>query len=477
MDEVRVYNRALVPAEIQTDMNSAVGVPDAAVPTVSVTAPVGGATVSGTVSVTANAADNVGVAGVQFKLDGVNLGAEDTTAPYSVSWNTATAGNGPHTLTAVARDAAGNTTTATAVTVTVDNDLTPPTVSLTAPADSDTVAGTVTVTATAADAVGVTGVQFKLNGVNLGAEVTAAPYVVSWDTTTTGNGIHTLTAVARDAAGNTTTATAVTVTVANADTTAPTVSLTTPTNGATVLGTVSVTATATDAGGMAGVQFLLDGSLLGAEDTAAPYSVSWNTATAANGSHTLTAVARDAAGNTAPATPVNVTVNNDVTPPTVSLTAPADNATVAGTVSVTATATAADAVGVAGVQFKLDGANLGAEDTAAPYSVSLEHRDGRQREPHPDGRRPRRRREHDHRDHRDRDRGQRRHPAHGVADRPRRRGDGERVGQPSPPMRPTTSGWPGSSSSSTGSTSGPRTRPPRTPSPGTRRPPPTGRTP
>jgi hypothetical protein len=88
---------------------------------VSVTSPAGGSTVSGTVSVAAGASDNVGVAGVQFLLDGANLGAEDTTAPYSVSWNTATAANGAHTLTARARDAAGNVTTSSAVTVTVSN--------------------------------------------------------------------------------------------------------------------------------------------------------------------------------------------------------------------------------------------------------------------------------------------------------------------------------------------------------------------
>ena len=64
-----------------------------------------------TINVTANAADNVGVAGVQFLLNGVNLGAEDIAAPYSVSWNTLTTANGIYTLTARARDAAGNTAT------------------------------------------------------------------------------------------------------------------------------------------------------------------------------------------------------------------------------------------------------------------------------------------------------------------------------------------------------------------------------
>jgi len=87
-----------------------------------VTAPANGATVSGTtVAVSATAADNVGVAGVQFKVDGANLGAEDTVSPYSVTWNTTAVANGSHTLTAVARDAAGNTTTAPPVTVTVSN--------------------------------------------------------------------------------------------------------------------------------------------------------------------------------------------------------------------------------------------------------------------------------------------------------------------------------------------------------------------
>ena len=77
---------------------------------------------------------------MQFKVDGTNVGAEDTTAPYSISWNTTTAGNGSHGLTAVARDAAGNTTTSTIVTVTVSNaDTTAPTVSITAPANNATV--------------------------------------------------------------------------------------------------------------------------------------------------------------------------------------------------------------------------------------------------------------------------------------------------------------------------------------------------
>jgi beta-glucanase (GH16 family) len=100
---------------------------DTTPPTVSLTAPAAGSTVSGSsVAVSANASDNVGVSGVQFKLDGANLGAEDTASPYSASWDSTKAVNGSHTLTAVARDAAGNTATSSAATVTVNNSVSPP---------------------------------------------------------------------------------------------------------------------------------------------------------------------------------------------------------------------------------------------------------------------------------------------------------------------------------------------------------------
>jgi hypothetical protein len=191
------------------------GGPDTTAPTVSLSAPANNATVRGSVTFSATASDNVGVSGVQFKLDGANLSAEDTTSPYSITWNTTTATNGSHTLTATARDAAGNTTTSTSRTVTVDNSA--PTVSITAPTAGATVSGSSTsITATASDNVGVSGVQFKLDGANLSAEDTTSPYSITWNTTTATNGSHTLTATARDAAGNTTTSAGVTLTVNNA---------------------------------------------------------------------------------------------------------------------------------------------------------------------------------------------------------------------------------------------------------------------
>ncbi len=90
-------------------------------PIIYITAPTSSAVVSGTVALSANAYDNVGVAGVQFKLDGVNLDSEDIYSPYSAIWNTTQAANSSHTLTAVARDVAGNIAVSQPVTVTVLN--------------------------------------------------------------------------------------------------------------------------------------------------------------------------------------------------------------------------------------------------------------------------------------------------------------------------------------------------------------------
>lgn len=188
---------------------------DSESPTVAIASPSSGATVSGTIAVSANASDNVGVASVQFELDGAPLGAQDTSAPYQVDWDTTSASEGSHSLTAYARDAAGNPATSSPVSVTVRNDTTAPTVTITSPSPGSTVSGTITVSANASDNLGVAGVQFLLDGAPLDAEDTAAPYSAQWDTTTASNGSHTLTAVARDGSGNTASSAPVSVTVAN----------------------------------------------------------------------------------------------------------------------------------------------------------------------------------------------------------------------------------------------------------------------
>ena len=271
---------------------------DTTAPTVAITSPGAGATLSGIAAVSANASDNIGVASVQFKVDNANTGAAVTAAPYNYSLNTNSLSNGNHIITAVASDAAGNQSTSAGVAVKVNNtnpDTTPPTVSLTAPANGATVKGTITVSANAADNVAVASVQFKLDGANLGAADTTAPYTFSWDTTNSSNGAHTLTATATDTSGNTATSAAVGVTVNNAvDTTPPSV----PTGlSATAASSSQINLSwnpSTDNVGVTGYKVFRAGTQIGTSGTTSYQDVGL----AASTSYTYTVAAFDAAGNT-----------------------------------------------------------------------------------------------------------------------------------------------------------------------------------
>ncbi|MDX2093243.1 MAG: Ig-like domain-containing protein [Kofleriaceae bacterium] len=192
--------------------------PDRTLPTVALTAPTNGTTFDGNTPVllTAAASDNVGVVGVQFVVDGEDVGGEDTTPPYEATFTTGTA-DATHVISARARDAAGNLGTAAPVTIVVEYvepDREPPSVAITSP-----VAGAafglnqaVTLAAMASDNIGVTGVQFVVDGADVGSEDTAPPYEATF-TTGNANANHVITARARDAAGNVRVADAVAITV------------------------------------------------------------------------------------------------------------------------------------------------------------------------------------------------------------------------------------------------------------------------
>ena len=188
------------------------------------------------------------------------------------------------------------------------SDVDPPTVAITGPANGSYVRGTVTMTASASDNVGVTGVDYYLDtvGGTLIGSSSSAPYSVSWNTTGVAGGAHALVAVARDAARNTATSSAVSVTVDNAP---PTVSITSPPTGSTISGSVMVSAGATDAFGVVTrVDFYRDSGTPIGSATTEPYSIMWDSASVSPGSHSLYTTARDAAGNvgTSPAVPVMV---------------------------------------------------------------------------------------------------------------------------------------------------------------------------
>ncbi len=139
-------------------------------PAVSITAPAASATVSGTVNVTATASDNIGVASVQFQVDGVNAGALEGAAPYAFAWDTTKVANGIHKLDAIASDAAGNTTTSAIVSVTVNN----------AAAKNFSISGTVSGPA-------ASGTTVTLSGAAVAATTTSAGGVYSFTDLAKGN--------------------------------------------------------------------------------------------------------------------------------------------------------------------------------------------------------------------------------------------------------------------------------------------------
>jgi len=441
-------------------------VADTTAPTISMTAPTNGSSVSGITTISANASDNNGVAGVQFLINGNNLGIEDTTPPYSTSWNTTSVANGAHALSARARDFSGNQTTSAGVSVTVNN------VTLSTPADgtlllyitldnSSSVTSPQTGTGAGASLAGtptfVAGqvgqamnidanqeyARFQLmDGVRQNAELTkgtvefwykpnynhndglrhnifsigsfgspgsitlvkgggnelglfyfdstgtgkeaseisgsnyswtAGQWVkirATWDFTVS-SGIQNTRIYLNDTErtyGFTTTgpvsmpaeSMSQHIYIGNrsttdgnhadgvfdefkiwsgalapgsvtpppppppppgGDTTPPIISIISPANGASVLGSINIVVSASDNTGVAGVQFKLDSANLGIEDISAPYELLWDTTKTTNGSHVLTAIARDAAGNQTTSGLITVNVNNqsqDTTPPTIS---------------------------------------------------------------------------------------------------------------------------------------------------------------
>jgi hypothetical protein len=122
---VTAYNSAGAESGFSNEASKTIaGTPsssDTEPPLVSLTAPAGGTTLTGATVISASASDNVGIAGVQFLLDGSSIGQEVTSSPFSLSWDSATANNGTHSLSARARDARGNQTIASSINVTTSN--------------------------------------------------------------------------------------------------------------------------------------------------------------------------------------------------------------------------------------------------------------------------------------------------------------------------------------------------------------------
>jgi hypothetical protein len=182
-------------------------------PGISLTAPVNGATIFGTVQMTASTGTTTGV---QFLIDGQNFGQLVSTAPYTLNWDTTTVPNGSHWLAVQTTDSTGVIGTSSVALVTVSNTTgSGPIVQLTSPANGSILSSAVTLYATVASSQPIASVQFFVDFAPVGTPATAPPYMISWDSTTVPDGQHVVSASATDNLGNVTQATPVTVDVNN----------------------------------------------------------------------------------------------------------------------------------------------------------------------------------------------------------------------------------------------------------------------
>ena len=220
IDDVRIYDRPLGAGEIVVDMNQPAPAPDTTAPDAP-GAPAANSPDLGRVDLAWARAEDDRVVTTYNVHRGTAPGFAPTAAnrvgtPTGTAFIDTGVPTGTFHYRITAEDAAGNVGPASPSTaVTVAADETPPTVTLTAPATGTELSGVLTLSATAGDDHSLVGVQFRLDGVSLGAEDTTAPYSLSWDTRGEVNGAHVVTAVARDGGGNTTTS-AASVTIENA---------------------------------------------------------------------------------------------------------------------------------------------------------------------------------------------------------------------------------------------------------------------
>lgn len=286
----------------------------AAAPAVSISTPVSGARLEGTVALSASAA-SAGAAGVQFRLDGADLGPRISSRPFAAVWNTAGTPDGAHLLTAEVFEPDGRSASSDAVPVVLDN-------------------GPLLISGLAVSGVSGTGatIAWTTNKPAEGqVEYGPSPAYGSSTVLESGETVSHSAALAGLTPGTTYHFRAVASSgrrlraesddgsfetpALSTGGAPPTVAIMNPAPGAFVSGTISASANAAGPEPVASVQFMADGSELGPPVTAPPFVFAWNTAAVADGPHTLGAVAHDAAGNSATAV---VTVNVANAPPVIS---------------------------------------------------------------------------------------------------------------------------------------------------------------
>lgn len=298
-------------------------------PLATITSPAQWTYVASSIAVTATASDTYGVASVQFLLDGIPTGAvrtqpdAGTQYTYSATIPVTGASNSQHRVAILALDVAGNSTTASPVYFFLSTP--PPTAKVTAPLEGAFARGITPVTGTPTGGTAPYSLRLIVDGKATGQYVSASPYTLQWDTRPLPIGAHTLQMSVTDSQGRGSTSPAVHVTVDNV---APSVAVISPLAGTGYTTSLPASATASDTYGVATIQFALDGirtgALLTASDPGVPYTYSTilSLTAVAAGTHAITVIATDPAGNTATSAPVYFTVGG--TAPRATITLPPD---------------------------------------------------------------------------------------------------------------------------------------------------------
>ncbi|MFA6416321.1 MAG: Ig-like domain-containing protein [Candidatus Paceibacterota bacterium] len=392
------------------------GQADTEAPLVGVGVPVGNVTNDTNIGV--NIADASPINKIELYIDG-KLVKASTSIPFIYPWMMSSMTNGSHTILVKAYDTAGNMGISNPLIVTVEKDTNTPNVDITSPIDGAIVKSTTTVRVTATSISNISNVSLLIDDVVYG-NAKFIPYTFSWKVADFTPGQHTLMARATNADGfigdsdpitveigvanvttktatttvatttksTTATTTATTTVVVATDTIKPIVSVTSPVSGMVIGGNVIFKATASDNVGIAKVQLYVDGKYT-AQDTTAPYEISWDTSTVVAGAHTVMIKAYDTASPTAntasqslvltvqgsnvndvivvnPVATTTATTTADTTKPTVYFSSPVEGQTVSG--KVTFVATASDDVGILKVQLYVD-SKYSAQDLTAPYEI------------------------------------------------------------------------------------------------------------
>lgn len=339
------------------------GVFETVPPTVSLYSPMG-TYLTGTVQIQIEGTDNSGSVIGQLHVDGAPVGAS-LSLPGSLDWDSTAFGNGPHVLTAVARDPSGNEATSNPIDVWLDNgaagDINPPQVNMGMSACC-VVGGTVLISIDGYDEYfPVTG-QLYVDGAPFGSPA-ELPTQLNWDSTGAADGGHTLTAHAWDPNGNEGIGSPVEILV---DNTPPGIAITSPADGAEVGPSFQVQASVDDAN-VGWVTYQLDGVDAGYPTSPyPPWTAYVSTAGLLPGPHVLTATAMDAAGNVGSSAPVDVVLLNDTVAPTVSWSSTLDGRAVRPSATLTAVISSYDVYGVTRIELWADGAFFTGQDGKPP---------------------------------------------------------------------------------------------------------------